>query len=233
MPITMPASPDAARSVASRCWAADIDPVISTTPVACSAAPRVPPSARSPSSRVIVWKCWPASTSVGASSAAWPPASTTASIARSATRVLPEPTSPCSSRCIGCGWASSAMICSLTSTWPRVSSNGSRASKASSRPPGPADPRHRPVTRRHRPAGRPWSAAARTPRRTASGPGPARWPPGRCGWCTARNAVSRSTTPASARTQLRQRVRQIPARESSASAAHSATVQVRSLPVSG
>ncbi len=50
------------------------------------------------------WCCW-ASTSVGASSAAWPPESTTRSIARSATRVLPEPTSPWSSRFIGCGWA--------------------------------------------------------------------------------------------------------------------------------
>ncbi len=47
------------------------------------------------------WCCW-ASTSVGASRAAWPPESTTRSIARSATTVLPEPTSPCSSRCIGC-----------------------------------------------------------------------------------------------------------------------------------
>ena len=43
----------------------------------------------------------------GASSAAWPPASTTRSIARSATRVLPEPTSPWSSRFIGWSRASS------------------------------------------------------------------------------------------------------------------------------
>ena len=34
--------------------AADIDPVSSTTPVACSATPSVPPAARSPSSPVIV-----------------------------------------------------------------------------------------------------------------------------------------------------------------------------------
>ena len=53
------------------------------------------------------WCCW-ASTSVGASRAAWPPESTTWSIARSATTVLPEPTSPCSSRCIG--WPSAELV---------------------------------------------------------------------------------------------------------------------------
>ena len=56
--------------------------------------------------RIERW-CCAARTSVGASSAAWPPESMTASIARSATMVLPEPTSPCSSRCIGCSGASS------------------------------------------------------------------------------------------------------------------------------
>ena len=45
-------------------------------------------------------RCWRARISVGAISAAWPPASTAASMARSATSVLPEPTSPCSSRFI-------------------------------------------------------------------------------------------------------------------------------------
>ena len=135
VPITIPASPEAARRVASRRWAVDWEPVTSTTPVAFSTAARVPPSARSPSSRVTVEKCWAASTSVGASSAACPPASTTASMARSATRVLPEPTSPWSSRCMGKVRASSAKICSLTSTWPAVRVNGSRASNASSSPP--------------------------------------------------------------------------------------------------
>ena len=81
------------------------------------------------------WKCCLASTSVGASITAWPPASTTASIARSATSVLPEPTSPCSSRCIGEEPASSSKMVSPMLTWPLVSSKGSRASKASSSPP--------------------------------------------------------------------------------------------------
>ena len=81
------------------------------------------------------WCCW-ASTSVGASSAAWPPESTTWSIARSATTVLPEPTSPCSSRCIGWPWPSSAAISSPTLRWPSVSANGSRSSNRSRMPPG-------------------------------------------------------------------------------------------------
>ena len=66
------------------------------------------PAERPRAARARPRACWVASTSVGASSAAWPPESTTASIARSATTVLPEPTSPCSSRCIGLGRASSA-----------------------------------------------------------------------------------------------------------------------------
>ena len=68
----------------------------------------MPPSARSPSIAVMVRWCCAASTSVGASSAAWPPASTAASMARRATTVLPEPTSPCSSRCIGTSRPSSS-----------------------------------------------------------------------------------------------------------------------------
>ncbi len=43
-------------------------------------------------------KCWRARISVGAISAAWPPASTALAMASSATTVLPEPTSPCSRR---------------------------------------------------------------------------------------------------------------------------------------
>ena len=81
------------------------------------------------------WCCW-ASTSVGASSAAWPPESTTWSIARSATTVLPEPTSPCSNRCIGWPWPSSAAISSPTLRWPSVRANGSRSSNRSRMPPG-------------------------------------------------------------------------------------------------
>ena len=70
------------------------------------------------------WCCW-ASTSVGASSAAWPPESTTRSIARSATTVLPEPTSPWSRRCIGWGCARSASISAPISAVPSVRTNGS------------------------------------------------------------------------------------------------------------
>ncbi len=53
--------------------------------------------------------CWDARTSVGASSAAWPPESIAASMARRATMVLPEPTSPWRSRCMGRSRASSAV----------------------------------------------------------------------------------------------------------------------------
>ena len=55
-------------------------------------------------------KCWRARISVGAISAAWPPASTTRAMASSATTVLPEPTSPCSSRSMRSGSARSASI---------------------------------------------------------------------------------------------------------------------------
>ena len=110
VPITMPASPLAARSIASVRGALVIEPVSSSTVVASASPPSMPPAARSPSIAVIErWCCW-ASTSVGASSAAWPPESTTRSIARSATRVLPEPTSPWSSRFIGWGRARSSSI---------------------------------------------------------------------------------------------------------------------------
>ncbi len=98
----------------NRRWAAVCEPVSSATRVAVSAPPSIPPSARSPSRFRSVRACCAASTSVGASSAAWPPASTTCSIARTDTTVLPEPTSPCSSRCIGLCAASSVAISAPT-----------------------------------------------------------------------------------------------------------------------
>ena len=98
---TMPASPEAASRSACRRAAVVWLPVSRTTRVPMSLPPSMPPSARSPSIAVIDRWCCAARTSVGASSAAWPPASMAASMARSATTVLPEPTSPCSSRCIG------------------------------------------------------------------------------------------------------------------------------------
>ena len=102
--------------------------------MASASPPSMPPWARSPSiAEIERWCCW-ASTSVGASSAACPPASTTWSIARSATRVLPEPTSPCRRRFIGWSRPSSSATRSPISRWPPVSSNGSRASKAASSP---------------------------------------------------------------------------------------------------
>ena len=131
-----PAAPDAASSIAVRRAATLIEPVSSTTLATWSAGPpSSPSSARSPSIAVIERWCCAASTSVGASSAAWPPASATVSIARSATTVLPEPTSPCSSRCIGRDRARSSAICSPTSSWTVVSTKGSARSNASSRPP--------------------------------------------------------------------------------------------------
>ncbi len=136
VPTTIPASPTATSSSALRRSAVDWLPVRRTTRVASAAPPSIPPSARSPSIRVIVRWCCEARTSVGASSAAWPPESTAASIARSATIVLPEPTSPWSSRCIGTSRAISAATVSPTSTCPAVSSKGSRASNASRTPPG-------------------------------------------------------------------------------------------------
>ncbi len=136
VPMTMPASPDAAASNDRLRALAAWLPVSSATVVPCSAPPSMPPRARSPSMAVIERWCCAASTSVGASSAACPPASMAASIARRATTVLPEPTSPCSSRCIGRSDASSAVSTSPISRCPAVSSKGSRASKSASSPPG-------------------------------------------------------------------------------------------------
>ena len=93
VPTTMRACPDAVRSAALRRSAAGSWPVSS---VGMSSG-----ASCGPSIRAIERRCCPASTSVGAMSADWPPLSATWSIARSATSVLPEPTSPCTSRFIG------------------------------------------------------------------------------------------------------------------------------------
>ena len=148
VPITMPASPEAASSSARRRAAAPIEPVSSVTRVACSAPPSWPAWPSGPSRAVIDRQCCWASTSVGASSAACPAASTACSMARTAMIVLPEPTSPWSSRFMGWSAASSAAISAPASCWPRVSSNGRVASKASSRPPGTRRPRDRGVVGR-------------------------------------------------------------------------------------
>ncbi len=138
VPMAIPASPQAMSSSAWRRAGTPIEPVSSTTRVPRSEPPSIPPSARSPIiSTIERWCCW-ASTSVGASRTACPPASTTASMARSATSVLPEPTSPWRRRCIGWSVARSAAISADTFCWPSVRVNGSRASKASSSPPARA-----------------------------------------------------------------------------------------------
>ena len=101
VPIMIPASPDEIFASASRFCAAVIDPVSNTTCVPRASPSSVPACASGPNSFEIVAKCCCASTSVGASSAAWPPESITVSAARRATTVFPEPTSPCNSRCMG------------------------------------------------------------------------------------------------------------------------------------
>ncbi len=135
VPTTMPAAPLAVSSMACRRCAVFSEPVSSVIRVALSAAPSSPAMARSPSSSASERACCAASTSVGASIAAWRPASTTWSIARSATSVLPEPTSPWSRRFIGCTPDRSVVIAAPTSSWPCVRVNGSFASNRSSRPP--------------------------------------------------------------------------------------------------
>ncbi len=149
VPMTIPDSPLASRDIGAVRWVLVSEPVSSSTPVPSAAPPSMPPAARSPMRAVIArWCCW-ASTSVGASSAAWPPESTTRSIARSATRVLPDPTSPWRSRFIG--WASGEVGLDLGADRradPRSGRTGSRASKAAS-------------SRRRRRRGRPRRARAR------------------------------------------------------------------------
>ena len=64
------------------------DPVSSATRVAVGSRRRAARPGERPEQSRMDRACWAASTSVGASSAAWPPASTTCSIARSATHRL-------------------------------------------------------------------------------------------------------------------------------------------------
>ena len=135
VPITIPASPDAANASAALRAAAFCDPVIKVTCVAFSSLPNIPPCANGPRSFSMVRRCCAARTSVGASNAACPPLSTTANMARRATIVLPEPTSPCSKRCMGWARAKSASISAHTWRCPPVNSKGSDSSKACKIPP--------------------------------------------------------------------------------------------------
>jgi hypothetical protein len=77
-----------------------------------------------PSSDWIVAKCWSASVSVGAISAACIPWSTARSIAAKATTVLPDPTSPISRRCMGRERAMSPWIASSARSWSPVGVKG-------------------------------------------------------------------------------------------------------------
>ena len=203
VPMTMPATPDAASSRACRRAAAGSEPVSNAIRVACSPEPKRPAWPRSPSMASIERACCAASTSVGASSAAWAPESMTCSIARSATTVLPEPTSPCSRRCIGWARPRSSEICAPTSSWPAVSVNGSRWSNASASPPragaaaGPGWPR-RPVRRNASVSCTPRASSQASRRRAAA------YSPRSAGRWMRRSAESRSIRPCSARTTPRQ-----------------------------
>ena len=135
VPMTIPALPSATAARPSRRAAVFCEPVSSTTRVPAGSPSSSPARPSGPSIALMLRACWAASTSVGASSAACPPASTTWAMARSATTVLPAPTSPCSSRCMGCSRASSAASSSPTSRCPSVSAKGRAASTASSSPP--------------------------------------------------------------------------------------------------
>ena len=87
VPMAICAFPAAIRSTASARSGARSLPVRSTTSMPAASA-----------SGAMVEKCWRARSSVGAISAACPPASAMCAIAMRATIVLPEPTSPCSRR---------------------------------------------------------------------------------------------------------------------------------------
>ena len=95
--------------------------------------------------RTIERRCCAASTSVGASSADWPPESATASIARRATTVLPEPTSPCTSRFIGTGCSRSSAISAPTSLLVAGERERQRGVEALEQPAGRRMPRGRRV----------------------------------------------------------------------------------------
>ena len=119
VPTTTWAWPERIASPARRRASAGRDPVRSVT-----ATPR------SSSSPATVSRCWRASRSVGARSAAWRPASAAAARAHAATAVLPDPTSPWMSRSIGTGRARSPRISSSAVAWSGVSA----ASRPSLRP---------------------------------------------------------------------------------------------------
>ena len=199
VPTMIPASPVTMSSRAARRWAVDIDPVSSTTRVACSAAPNLPRSPRSPSIAVSERWCWTARTSVGASITHCRPASTTWSIANNATTVLPEPTSPCRSRFMGSSRVRSAEISSSTDACPPVSSNGIRASMAARSPSprtGLAGAGSRATNRRLAPSSNCSASASskrsRYPARSLSREFSGRW--------ALRSASSRSMRPATDRT---------------------------------
>ena len=77
VPTTMPACPSATSARASRRAAAFSEPVSSATRVPSASPSSSPARPSGPSSAPMLRACWAASTSVGASSAACPPASTT------------------------------------------------------------------------------------------------------------------------------------------------------------
>ena len=81
--------------------------------------------------RLKVWRCWRASTVVGAATATCLPASAAAAAARRATSVLPNPTSPHTSRSIGRPEARSARASAMARAWSGVSENGKRATNRS------------------------------------------------------------------------------------------------------
>ncbi len=121
----------------------------------------MPPRASGPSIAAMLRACWAARTSVGASSAACPPASTACSMARSATTVLPDPTSPCSSRCIG--WVAAELGVQHLAHDPlplgqRRTAASRRTRRATRRPaPGAASPASRPLVARR------WARTTWTP----------------------------------------------------------------------
>ena len=199
VPTTMPARPSATSASAARRAAVRSEPVSRVTRVPSGSPSSSPALPSGPSSPAMPRACCAASTSVGASSAAWPPASTTWAMARSATTVLPDPTSPCSSRCIGCSRPISAASASPTSRWPSVSSKGSSASTASASPPsrrGRAMPGSSAAARRR---------AARVTCRTSASSHLRRWSArstssGVSGWCLSQIAVASDISPCRRRT---------------------------------
>ena len=136
VPTTMPASPEAASSRDRRRAAVALAPGEQRHRGAELGAAEHPARARSPSIAVIDRWCWAASTSVGASSAAWPPASTAGEHRPQRDDRLARPDlalqQPVHRPPRRARFASTSPI----SRCPSVSSKGSRASKAASSPPG-------------------------------------------------------------------------------------------------